>query len=102
MRDDLAALRTVENRPYRLHALPWPRPINDDGRRLAASYANYLIVNGAVLMPAYGDPADAAAAAIIGVAHPGREVVPIDARPLIWQNGSVHCLTMQIPAGALM
>jgi agmatine/peptidylarginine deiminase len=101
MRDELAALRTIENRPYRLHALPWPRAISEDGRRLAASYANYLIVNGGVLVPAYGDPADTIAAGIIAEAHPGRVVIPIDARPLIWQNGSVHCLTMQIPANAL-
>jgi agmatine/peptidylarginine deiminase len=101
MREELNALRTTDGRPYRLHALPWPRAITDDGRRLAASYANYLVVNGAVLMPAYGDPADAGAAAIVAAAHPGREIVPIDARPLIWQNGSVHCLTMQVPAGAL-
>ena len=101
MRDELAALRTADGRPYTLHALPWPRAIVDEGRRLAASYANYLIVNGAVLMPAYGDPADAGAAAVIAAAHPGREIVPIDARPLIWQNGSVHCLTMQLPAGAM-
>jgi agmatine/peptidylarginine deiminase len=101
MRDELAALRTIDGRPYRLHALPWPRAILDEDRRLAASYANYLVLNGAVLMPAYGDAADARAAAIIADAHPGREVVPIDARPLIWQNGSVHCLTMQVPAGAL-
>ena len=101
MREELTALRTVDGRPYRLQALPWPRAIIDEGRRLAASYANYLIVNGAVLMPAYGDPADAEAAAIIAAAHPQRQVVPIDARPLIWQNGSVHCLTMQVPAGAL-
>ena len=101
MREELTALRTKDDRPYRLHALPWPRPIIEEGRRLAASYANYLVVNGAVLMPAYGDPADPEAAAVIAAAHPQREVVPIDARPLIWQNGSVHCLTMQVPAGAL-
>ena len=101
MREELTALRTRDGRPYRLHALPWARAIVDEGRRLPASYANYLVVNGAVLIPAYGDPADAGAAAVIAAAHPGREVVPIDALPLIWQNGSVHCLTMQVPAGAL-
>jgi len=52
-----------------------------------------------VLMPAYGDPADAAAAAVLGEAFPGREIVPIPCRPLIWQNGSLHCLTMQLPEG---
>ncbi len=99
MAAELAALRTVDGRPYQLHPLPWPRPIVDEGRRLAASYANYLIVNGAVLVPAYGDPADDEAARIIGDAHPGREVVQVPCRPLIWQNGSLHCITMQLPAG---
>ncbi|MGH8173472.1 MAG: agmatine deiminase family protein [Rhodanobacteraceae bacterium] len=103
MREELTALRTREGAPYRLHALPWPRAIFDgeEKRRLAASYANYLVLNDAVLVPAYGDAADARAAEIIGAAHPGRKVVSIDALPLIWQNGSVHCLTMQVPAGAL-
>ncbi len=101
MRDELTALRTIDGTPYRLHALPWARPIIDDGRRLAASYANYLIVNGAVLMPAYGDLADAEAASIIGQAHPGREVIAVPCRPLIWQNGSLHCMTMQLPQGIL-
>lgn len=101
MAAELAALRTREGRPYRLHALPWARPIHDGERRLAASYANYLIVNGGVVMPAYGDAADAAAQAVVAAAHPGRSVVAIDARDLIWQNGSVHCLTMQVPGGTL-
>jgi agmatine/peptidylarginine deiminase len=101
MREEIASLRTIDGRAYRLHPLPWPRAIVDDGRRLASSYANYLIVNGAVLLPAYGDKADIAAARIVADAHPDREVVLIDARPLIWQNGSVHCLTMQLPAGAM-
>ncbi len=101
MAGELAALRTADGRPYTLHALPWAKPILDDGRRLAASYANYLIVDGAVLVPAYGDAVDDAAARIIGRAHPGREIVPIPCRPLIWQNGSLHCVTMQLPAGVL-
>ena len=101
MAEELAALRTADGKPYTLYALPWARAIVDDGRRLAASYANYLVLNGAVVMPSYGDPNDAAAATVIAQAHPGREIVQVDARPLIWQNGSVHCLTMQVPAGAL-
>jgi len=99
MAGELAALRTRDGLPYQLYPLPWANPILDAGRRLAASYANYLIVNGAVLVPAYGDPADDEAARIIGTAHPGREVVPVPCRPLIWQNGSLHCITMQLPAG---
>lgn len=101
MRDELGTLRSMNGSPYRLHALPWPGAIVEDDRRLAASYANYLIVNGAVIMPAYGVPTDGPAASIIAAAHPGRQVVPVDARNMIWQNGSVHCLTMQLPAGAL-
>ena len=99
MAAELAALKTVDGRPYRLYRLPWAQPILDHGRRLAASYANYLIVNGAVLVPAYGDQADNEAARIIGNAHPGREIVQVPCRPLIWQNGSLHCITMQLPAG---
>ncbi|MGO4700498.1 agmatine deiminase family protein [Dyella sp. 2RAB6] len=99
MAGELAALRTADGKPYPLHPLPWAQPVLDDGRRLAASYANYLIVNGGVLVPAYGDAADDEAARIIGTAHPGREVVQVPCRPLIWQNGSLHCITMQLPAG---
>ena len=101
MAGELAALRTADGRPYRLFPLPWPRPVIDGNRRLAASYANFLIIDGAVLMPAYGDPADDAAARVLAEAFPGRQVVPVPCRPLIWQNGSLHCITMQLPAGLL-
>jgi agmatine/peptidylarginine deiminase len=101
MRAEIAKLRTTAGRAYHLHPLPWPRAIIDDGRRLASSYANYLVVNDAVVVPSYGDAADVRAAEIVAVAHPGREIVAVDARALIWQNGSVHCLTMQLPAGSL-
>jgi agmatine/peptidylarginine deiminase len=101
MAAELAAFRRTDGSPYRLFELPWPQPIVDEGRRLAASYANFLIVNGAVLMPAYGDAADAEAARVLASAFPGREIVPVNCRPLIWQNGSLHCLTMQLPEGLL-
>ncbi len=101
MARELAALRTRDGRPYRLFPLPWPKPILDEGRRLAASYANFLVIDGAVLMPAYGDQADDAAAQVLAQAFPGREIVPVPCRPLIWQNGSLHCITMQLPAGLL-
>ena len=101
MADEIAALRTRDGMPYRLFPLPWARPVLDEGRRLAASYANFLIVNGAVLMPAYGDAADNAAAAVLAQAFPGREIVQVPCRPLIWQNGSLHCITMQLPEGLL-
>ncbi len=99
MADEIAALRTREGQPYHLFPLPWAQPILDGERRLAASYANFLIVNGGVLMPSYGDPADAKAAAVLAEAFPGREIVQVDCRPIIWQNGSLHCITMQLPAG---
>lgn len=99
MADEIAALRTADGAPYTLYPLPWPQPVLDEGRRLAASYANYLIIDGAVLMPAYGDPADDRAAAVLAAAHPGREVVQVPCRALIWQNGSLHCISMQLPRG---
>src|SRR5690606_1211654 len=101
MAGEIAALRTAGGEPYRLFPLPWPRPILDDGRRLAASYANFLILNGAVLVPGYDDPADARAVEVLREAFPGREIVQVPCRVLIWQNGSLHCLTMQVPEGAL-
>jgi agmatine/peptidylarginine deiminase len=104
MAAELARLRTADGRPYRLFPLPWAAPILDEGRRLAASYANFLILNGAVLMPAYGITAeeiavDGRAAAVLAEAFPGREIVQVPCRPLIWQNGSLHCITMQLPDG---
>lgn len=101
MADELAAFVQQDGNPYRLFELPWPQPIIDGGRRLAASYANFLIVNGAVLAPAYGDPADDRAMAVLQAAFPGREIVAVPCRPLIWQNGSLHCLTMQLPQGLI-
>lgn len=101
MAAELAAMRTRDGAPYRLFPLPWPAPVLDGDRRLPASYANFLIINDAVLMPAYDDPADAAAAAVLAEAFPGRAIVPVPARPLVWQNGSIHCLTMQMPEGSV-
>ena len=101
MAAELAELRTREGQPYGLFELPWARPILDEGRRLAASYANFLIVDGAVLMPKYGDEADDKAALVLAEAFPDREIVQVDCRPLIWQNGSLHCLTMQLPQGVM-
>jgi agmatine/peptidylarginine deiminase len=101
MAAELAALRTRDGKPYRLFPLPWAKPIVDEGRRLAASYANFLIVNGAVLMPVYGDDADGRAQAVLAEAFPDREIVPVPCRPLIWQNGSLHCITMQLPQGLI-
>ena len=96
MEKELQALRTIEGKPYRLLKLPLPRPIYDEDYRLPATYANYLIINGAVLVPTYGQSdLDAEAMRIIGEAFPDRETVGIDCLPVIWQHGSLHCCTMQ-------
>jgi agmatine/peptidylarginine deiminase len=99
MAKELAAFKQGNGQAYRLFELPWPKPILDNGRRLAASYANFLIINGAVLMPAYGDPMDDNAADVMALAFPGRQIIQIPCRSLIWQNGSLHCITMQLPEG---
>lgn len=101
MAAELAAMRTRDGAAYRLFPLPWPAPVRDGERRLPASYANFLIINGAVLMPAYDDPADAHAAEVLAEAFPGREIVQVPCRPFVWQNGSLHCLTMQMPEGSI-
>ena len=96
MEQELQALRTIDGRPYRLLKLPLPRPIYDEGDRLPATYANYLIINGAVLVPTYAQPdLDAEALRIVGDAFPDREIVGIDCRAVIKQHGSLHCCTMQ-------
>jgi len=101
MAAELAAFRTAEGKPYKLVPLPLPAAMHDpdDGRRLPAGYANFLIINGAVLAPVYGDAKnDAVALERLRPRFPGREVVPIECRALIHQYGSLHCVTMQIPA----
>ncbi|MCP5299501.1 MAG: agmatine deiminase family protein [Chromatiaceae bacterium] len=99
MAAELERLRTADGTPYRLLPLPFAGIHRDeDGRRLPATYANFLVINGAVLMPGYDVPQDAQAASILGSAFPGREVVTIDCRDIIRQSGSLHCLTMQFPA----
>ncbi len=102
MQDELHALRDADGRPYRLVPLPLPGArYNADGERLPATYANFLIIDGAVLVPTYGDPQDAVALQRLQTCFPGRAIIPIDARPLIEQFGSLHCVTMQLPAGVL-
>jgi agmatine/peptidylarginine deiminase len=96
MEQELQTLRTLEGKPYRLLKLPLPRPIYDDGDRLPATYANYLVINGAVLVPTYKQPdLDAEAMQIIHQAFPDREIVGIDCCAVIRQHGSLHCCTMQ-------
>jgi agmatine deiminase len=102
MAAELRAFRTRAGRPFRLIPLPWPKGKYDEaGGRLPATYANYLIINGAVLVPTYNDPADGRALAAVGQAFPGRDIIGIDCSALIIQHGSLHCVTMQLPKGVL-
>ena len=105
MEEELKTLRTLDGRPYRLLKLPLPRPIYEkvqsskfkvQSERLPATYANYLVINGAVLVPTYNQPdLDAEAMRIIQQAFPDREIVGIDCCAVIKQHGSLHCCTMQ-------
>lgn len=101
MERELQALRTADGRPFRLIALPSPRTIRDaDGETLPATYANFLVINGAVLYPTYNQPdRDEAARKAIARAFDDREMVAIDCRAVIVQHGSLHCCTMQYPRG---
>ena len=101
MEEQLHNLRTRQGKPFKLVALPWPQAYYDQGQRLPATYANFLIINGAVLVPCYQDVADKAALDIIGGCFSDREIIGIDCLPLIKQHGSLHCVTMQLPAGVL-
>ena len=102
MAEELEAFRTLAGQPYRLLALPWPSAkFNESGARLPASYANFLVLNGVVLVPVYNDPRDTQALDTIAQAFPGRKVVGIDCSALIVQHGSLHCVTMQLPKGVL-
>lgn len=100
MESQLQGFRQADGRPYQLVPLPWPGAIvNDEGERLPATYANFLIINGAVLVPVYGIAPDEEALRILGTCFPDRAIVPIQCRPAIEQSGSLHCLTMQLPEG---
>ncbi|HNX78947.1 MAG TPA: agmatine deiminase family protein, partial [Prolixibacteraceae bacterium] len=102
MEQQLQGFRTINGEPYRLVPLPMVSPRYDvDGRRLPATYANFLIINQAVLMPVYQVPEDKVAVQVMQSLFPDREIVAIDCTSLIKQYGSLHCITMQIPKGFL-
>ncbi len=102
---DLKALETqlksatdADGKPFRLLKLPMPDAIYDDGDRLPATYANFLIINGAVIVPTYAqEENDARALSIVAEAFPGYDIIGIDSRTIVRQHGSIHCLTMQYP-----
>lgn len=99
MEAQLRSFRTADERPYRLIPLPLPEPLYLEDYRLPASYANFLIINGAVLMPGAGSPTDQIAAAQLQRAFPEREIISIDCRPLLSGHGGLHCVTMNYPQG---
>ncbi|MBO4634375.1 MAG: agmatine deiminase family protein [Bacteroidales bacterium] len=99
MEEQLRSFRTLDGQPYKLIPLPLPEPLYLDDYRLPASYANFLIINGAVLMPGAGSPLDQVAAAQLRKAFPDREIVVIDCRALLSGHGGLHCVTMNYPAG---
>ena len=101
MEEELKAFRTLDGRPYRLLPLPMASAVYDEEyHRLPATYANFLIMNEAVLYPTYADSVnDMRAKEVLAEAFPGREIVGIDCTALIKQHGSLHCVTMQYPEG---
>lgn len=99
MEQELQAFTRTNGKSYRLIALPMADKVEWEGQRLPATYANFLIVNGAVLLPFYDSPKDAIAKATLQEAFPDREIVGINCLPLIKQHGSLHCVTMQYPEG---
>ena len=112
MEEQIQTFRTLDGRPYRLIPLPMAKAVYEEvenegdgkmrGQRLPATYANFLVINGAVLMPTYRDAErDELARRQLQLAFPRHEIVPIDCRILIEQHGSLHCCTMQFPQGAI-
>lgn len=99
MEAELRAFVRPDGSPYRLIPLPMADAVYHEGERLPATYANFLILNGAVLLPFYASAKDETARAALQEAFPDREIVGIDCRPLIRQHGSLHCVTMQYPQG---
>ena len=102
MEQQLRSFIAHDGTPYALHPLPMPRAVySETGERLPASYANFLIINHAVLVPVYDDPADQRALGVLQRCFPNREIIAINCLPLIQQYGSLHCATMQMPEGVL-
>ena len=101
LQDNLARLRTAkleDGRPLNIVELPMPHPVVFDGLQIPASYANFLIINGAVLVPTFNDANDRHALNILASCFPDRDIIPISAIDLIWGFGTLHCLSQQVPA----
>jgi len=94
----LRSMRDANGRPFRIETIPMPPALFHEGTRLPASYANFYIVNGGVIMPTFGCDADSIARATLKRVFPGRRVVGIPSTDLVWGLGAIHCLTQQHPA----
>ena len=101
MEKELKDFRTKDGKPYRLIPLPMADEVVWEGKRLPATYANFLIINGAVLVPFYQSQKDEIAQNILQNLFPDREIVGINCLPLLKQRGSLHCVTMQYPEGTI-
>jgi len=101
MEEELRSFRQVDGTPYTLFPLPMALPVWADGERLPATYANFLIMNEAVLFPTYEQATDKLAQEVLQAAFPSKDIIGIDCRSLICQHGSLHCITMQYPIGVL-
>jgi agmatine deiminase len=94
----LHAARTPAGKPFEIVTLPMPAPVLFEGQRLPASYANFYIANGIVLVPTFNDPNDRHALTIIAGCFPERTIIGIHAVDLVWGLGTLHCLSQQEPA----
>jgi agmatine deiminase len=94
----LMAARTPDGKQFTIVELPLPRPVAFRGQHLPASYANFYVANGLVLVPTFHDPNDRIALSILAEVFPGREVIGIHSVDLIWGLGALHCMTQQQPA----
>lgn len=102
MKEQLKTFRTLNDEPYRLLPLPMANEVVFDNERLPATYANFLIINKAILYPTYQQPDnDKKAGEVLQIAFPNYEIVGIDCCALIKQHGSLHCVTMQFPNGVI-
>jgi agmatine deiminase len=94
----LRAMRDQDGKPFRIETLPMPPPLHYEGQRLPASYANFYIANGAVMVPTFGCPTDQQALATLARLFPNRKVLGFHCLDLVWGLGTIHCLTQQHPA----
>lgn len=98
LENQLKQVTDADGNPYRLLKLPMPDALYDDGDRLPATYANFLIINGAVIVPTYNqEENDARALELVAEAFPDYDIIGIDSQTIVRQHGSIHCLTMQYP-----